>query len=90
MDDVLDLDAVIVVAQSEAYNCAKLLRNNDIFCKLFPTPPSVFPGCSLALAVSSLKLQKAMQILRNEDMKVIKYSYLEGNIIESFYESSWY
>lgn len=59
MDDVLDLDAVIVVAQSEAYNCAKLLRNNDIFCKLFPTPPSVFPGCSLALAVEFIEVAKS-------------------------------
>lgn len=90
MDDILELDAVIVVVQSEAYDCAQLLRNKDIFCKLFPTPPSVFPGCSLALAVSSSKLQKAMEILRNGGMKVIKYSYLEGNIIESFYENPWY
>ncbi|AKI97104.1 DUF3343 domain-containing protein [Kosmotoga pacifica] len=90
MADTLDLDGLLIISQKEVYEALRILSSESLFTKLFPTPPTVFAGCSISLAMKATDLKKAKEILENNGVKVLKVVYLNKNVIGEFYDCSGY
>ncbi|MBN2219448.1 MAG: DUF3343 domain-containing protein [Kosmotogaceae bacterium] len=86
MVDTRKLDGLIVVSQIDITKVISLLRNHGIQTKVFPTPPGLFAGCSLSIAVSSTVFDSVLMLLKQHDVEVILSALCDENPVKSFYD----
>lgn len=86
MVDTRQLDALVVVSQKDILEAILLLRSAGLQAKVFPTPPSLFTGCSLSIAVASRDLDVSSELLLLAKIEVLLTSYFVDNPVRSFYD----
>jgi hypothetical protein len=76
----LDIDIVLLNENYQILEIKEMLANNDVFCKIFPSPKSVLKACAPVICFSSKDKEKAINIL---DKNGVKYNLvkLEKDII---------
>jgi len=84
--DTRKLDALIVVSQKYIIKVLSLLRNHGFQTKVFPTPPGLFPGCSLSIAVSSNVVDSVLVLLKQHNVEVMYSALCDENPVKSFYD----
>lgn len=89
MVDTRQLDALVTVSQRDILKALSVLRSGGLQAKVFPTPPRLFAGCSLSIAVASRDLDASSELLLQAEIEVLLTSYCEENPVWSFYDKTW-
>lgn len=89
MVDTRQLDALVTVSQRDILKALSLLRNGGLQAKVFPTPPRLFAGCSLSIAIASRDLDASSELLLQAEIEVLLTSYFDENPVRSFYDKTW-
>ncbi|MBN2252354.1 MAG: DUF3343 domain-containing protein [Kosmotogaceae bacterium] len=66
-----------------------LLRSGGLHAKVFPTPPNLFTGCSISIAVASRDLGASSELLLQAGIEVLLTSCFVENPVRSFYDKTW-
>jgi len=76
----------VTVSKRDILKALSLLRNGGLQAKIFPTPPRLFAGCSLSIAVTSRDLDASSELLMQAEIEVLLTSYFDENPVRSFYD----
>jgi len=88
--DTMVLDSLITVSRQEIMKALSLIRDGGLNAKIFPTPPDLFLGCSLSIAISSGDLCASVSLLKEADIEVLLTNHCDENPVRSFYGKTWH
>lgn len=89
MVDTTALDALLIVSFDSVTQSIRLLRDSSIGCRVFPTPPSYFPGCSVSVAVRYAEVEICRKLLEDNGISVLLIAHCKENPVKAFYEDPW-
>jgi hypothetical protein len=84
--DTLELNTCISVETEDALEALNLIRESQIFAKIFPSNNR--NGTELHIAINKNDFEEAMLTLKKNKIEVIAYKFYEKNIIGAFYENT--